>query len=148
MARTTPWWTPATTALVSSDPDTETNAANRDYAVPLYGALRADRPFLNASSGYAGTASDGLAQLDADRTLATTYDEALDGNVVQTGQVDVGKDGRFTLALGFGTTKAQAIDVAGTSAHAPFERTTDSVREDLAAVRQGPEPAAEDASRD
>ena len=41
----------ATTALVSSDPDTETNAANRDYAVPLYGALRADRPFLEASSG-------------------------------------------------------------------------------------------------
>ena len=58
----------ATTALVSSDAETETNAANRDYAVPLYGALRADRPFLRASSGYAGTASDGLAQLDADRT--------------------------------------------------------------------------------
>ena len=58
----------ATTALVSSDPDTETNAANRDYAVPLYGALRADRPFLEASSGYAGTASDGLAQLDADHS--------------------------------------------------------------------------------
>ena len=50
----------ATTALVSSDPDTETNAANRDYAVPLYGALRADRPFLKASSGFAGTASDGF----------------------------------------------------------------------------------------
>ena len=42
---------------------------------------------------------------------------------MQTGQVDVGKDGRFTLALGFGTTKAQAIDVAGKSAHAPFEGT-------------------------
>ena len=48
----------STTALVASDPDTETNAANRDYAVPLYGALRADRPFLKASSGFAGTASD------------------------------------------------------------------------------------------
>jgi glucoamylase len=115
----------ATTALVSSDPDTETNAANRDYAGPLFGALRADRPFIKASSGFADTASDGLAQLDADQTLATTYAEALDGNVVQTGQVDVGKDGRFTLALGFGTTKAQAIDVAGASAHAPFERTKD-----------------------
>ena len=39
------------------------------------------------------------------------------------GQVDVGKDGRFTLALGFGTTKAQAIDVAGKSAHADFNQT-------------------------
>src|SRR6476469_5147550 len=84
----------ATTALVSSDTNTETNAANRDYAVPLFGALRADRPFVRASSGFAGTASDGLAQLDADHSLATTYEEALDGNVVQTGQVDVGKDGR------------------------------------------------------
>ena len=93
---------PATTALVSSDPNTETNATNRDYAVPLYGALRADRPFLAASSGYAGTESDGLAQLDADRMLATTYEQAPDGNVVQTGQVDVGGDGRSTLALGFG----------------------------------------------
>src|SRR3954470_22996085 len=52
---------PATTALVSSDPNTVTNAVNRDYAVPLHGALRADRRFRSASSGYAGTASDGLA---------------------------------------------------------------------------------------
>ena len=115
---------PATTALVSSDPNTVTNAANRDYAVPLYAALRADRPFLAASSGYAGTASDGLAQLDADRTLTTTYDEAPDGNVVQTGQVDVGRDGRFTLALGFGQSAQAAIGVAGASAQAPFERTS------------------------
>ncbi|WP_211357057.1 glucodextranase DOMON-like domain-containing protein [Nocardioides rubriscoriae] len=114
---------PATTALVSSDTDTETNATNRDYAVPLYAAVRADRPFLAASSGYAGTPSDGLAQLDADRTLRTTYDRATDGNVVQTGQVDVGRDGRFTLALGFGQSARSAIDVAGASARAPFEQT-------------------------
>ncbi len=114
---------PATTALVSSDPNTETNATNRDYAVPLYGAVRADRPFLTASSGYAGTESDGLAQLDADRMLATTYEQAPDGNVVQTGQVDVGGDGRFTLALGYGQSAASAIGVAGASARAPFART-------------------------
>ena len=114
----------ATTALVSSDTSTETNAANRDYAVPLFGALRADRAFTKASSGYAGTASDGLSQLDADHTLATTYDAALGGNVVQTAQVDVGKDRRFTLALGFGTTKAQAIEVSGKSAHNDFDKTS------------------------
>jgi glucan 1,4-alpha-glucosidase len=114
----------ATTALVSSDPHTVTNAANRDYAVPLFGALRADRPFLAASSGFAGTASDGLTQLDSDRALTTTYDEALDGNVVQTGRLDVGNDRRFTLALGFGTTAAEAIDVAGQSAHSSFSMTS------------------------
>ncbi|HST67217.1 MAG TPA: hypothetical protein VLM05_18715, partial [Mycobacteriales bacterium] len=61
---------PATTALVSSDTNTVTNAVNRDYGVPLFGALRGDRPFRSASSGYAGTASDGLAQLDADHALS------------------------------------------------------------------------------
>src|SRR5882724_7715506 len=91
---------PATTALVSSDTNTVTNATNRDYAVPLYGALRANRPFLAASSGYAGTASDGLAQLDADHALTTTYQAAPDGNVVQTGQLDLGDEGEFTLGLG------------------------------------------------
>ncbi len=114
---------PATTALVSSDLSTVTNAANRDYAVPLYGALRADKPFLAASSGYAGTASDGLAQLDADRALSTPYDVATQGNVVQTGQLDVGADNAFTLALGFATSAGEAIDIAGASAGTSFQRT-------------------------
>ncbi|MFI7589835.1 glucodextranase DOMON-like domain-containing protein [Spongisporangium articulatum] len=113
----------ATTALVSSDTVTETNAPNRDYAVPLFGALRADKPFLAASSGFAGTASDGLTQLDADHTLGTTYTTATHGNVVQTGQVDVGRDGRFTLALGYGKTQTSAVSVAGAAAQAPFART-------------------------
>ena len=39
---------------VSIDTQTSTIAANRDYATPVYVALRADRPFLAASSGYAG----------------------------------------------------------------------------------------------
>ncbi|MFL6129991.1 MAG: glucodextranase DOMON-like domain-containing protein [Mycobacteriales bacterium] len=113
---------PATTALVSSDTDTTSNAANRDYAVPLYGALRGDRPFRSASSGYAGTASDGLAQLDSARALSGPTD-APDGNVVQTAQIVPDGQGRFTLALGYGTTSATAIEVAGAAAHAPHEKT-------------------------
>ena len=82
---------------VSIDTKTATTAANRDYATPVYAALRADRPFLAASSGYAGTASDGLQQLDADRRLATTYDSAAQGNVVQTAQLDVNGGRSATL---------------------------------------------------
>ena len=67
---------------VSYDTNTATNAANRDYAQPVYAAL--DGPFTQVTSGFVGTASDGLSQLDADRTLATTYDAADNGNVVQT----------------------------------------------------------------
>ena len=40
---------------VSIDIETSTIAANRDYAAPVYAALRADRPFRAASSGYVGT---------------------------------------------------------------------------------------------
>ncbi|HEY6747420.1 MAG TPA: glucodextranase DOMON-like domain-containing protein [Mycobacteriales bacterium] len=110
---------PATTALVSSDTNTVTNAVNRDYGVPLFGALRGDRPFRSASSGYAGTASDGLAQLDADHALSgpTT---ALQGNVVQTAEVARAGDGSFTLALGYGTTATAAIATAGSSAGSSF----------------------------
>ena len=50
--------------LVGSDPVTETNAANRDYAMPVHSALDASRPFLEVSNGFAGQASDGLTQLD------------------------------------------------------------------------------------
>ncbi len=113
---------PATTALVSSDPNTTSNATNRTYAVPTAMALRADRPFPVASSGYAGTASDGLASLDATHTLAPAYRDAPRGNVVQTARVDL-RDGAATLALGFGRDAARAVAVAGAAARTPFEVT-------------------------
>jgi glucoamylase len=113
---------PATTALVSSDPDTVTNAPNRDYAVPMYGALRADRPFRSTQSGYAGTASDGLTQLDTARALSGPA-TAPDGNVVQTAEVARDRAGSFTLALGYGRTAASAIATAGASAATSFTAT-------------------------
>ncbi len=85
-----------------------TNAVNRDYGVPLFGALRADRPFLAATSGYAGTASDGLAQLDADHALGPITPNAPQGNVVQTAQLDRRGNSPVTLALGYGQTAAAA----------------------------------------
>src|SRR3954465_3091417 len=51
-------------ALGAGDPTTETVAVNRDYAQPTFLALKADCGFEQASAGYAGTASDGLTQLD------------------------------------------------------------------------------------
>ena len=103
---------------VSADPVTATIAANRDYAQPVAAALRADRPFGVVSSGYVGTASDGLAQLDADRAITAPTDQAPRGNVVQTAQVRPDGSGRFTLALGFGSTQAEAVATAGRSAAA------------------------------
>ncbi|MFI5101532.1 MAG: glycoside hydrolase family 15 protein, partial [Actinomycetes bacterium] len=108
---------------VSSDVVTATNAANRDYAQPVFAALRADRPFPVVSSGYAGTASDGLVQLDATHSLSPVYDDAPLGNVVQTARLDRGTGADVTLALGFGATSQAAVSTAGASARADFETT-------------------------
>jgi glucan 1,4-alpha-glucosidase len=95
--------------LIGSDPITQTNAPNRDYAVPVYAALDADRPFRAVTNGYAGQASDGLKQLDAEHRLTATHDTtAAPGNLVQTAEVDLGRDGAFSLDLGFGTSAADA----------------------------------------
>ncbi len=136
---------PATTALVSTDMNTVTNAANRTYAVPTSMALRADRPFPVASSGYAGTASDGLTQLDSDHALATTYRDAPHGNVVQTARIDL-RGGAATLALGFGRDAASAIATAGASARTPFGATLDRFADGWRAYDAGlhPPPAGSD----
>jgi glucoamylase len=111
--------TASTGSLVATDPNTVTNAANRDYAVPNALALRADRPFTAASAGYAGTPSDGLAQLDGSRRLDPAYASAASGNVVLTAGLDTSR-GTATLALGFGRTASAATSVAGTAAGHSF----------------------------
>src|SRR6202789_1661475 len=81
--------------------NTTTEAANRSYAVPTYMAMTATSAG-EASVGYEGTASDGLTQLDATRTLAPTT-SAADGHIAATENVtpERGSGGAFTLALGF-----------------------------------------------
>jgi glucoamylase len=110
---------PATTALVSSDTTTPTGP----FAAQVTGALLANRPFLAESSGFVGTPSDGLAQLDTDHQLVNDYSSATDGNVVQTAEIDTSPGQPFTLALGFGPDAQAAIGAAGASASAPFGHT-------------------------
>ena len=104
--------------------NTVTNAANRDYAVPTYMAL-AGTSAQAASVGYAGTASDGLNELDTARTL-TAYSSAPDGHVVATENVTPGRGREVTLALGFGRTQAQSVSVAEGSLRHPFGQTAAS----------------------
>jgi glucoamylase len=99
--------------------NTVTQAANRDYAVPTYMALRASVPPAAASVGFAGTASDGLAQLDATHAL-TPYDSAADGHITATQDVTPRHGDEVTLALGFGRTQAEAVSTAGASLALPF----------------------------
>ena len=103
--------------------NTVTNAVNRDYVVPTYMALAATPTVPTASVGYAGTASDGLAQLDATHTL-TPYSSAPAGHVVATEAVTPSRGNSVTLALGFGRTQAQSISVAEASLSSPFGQTS------------------------
>jgi len=107
---------------VISSLSTVTNAVNRDYAVPTYLALASFPPAPAASVGYAGTASDGLTQLDTARAL-TPYSSAPDGHIVATQELTPGPGGSVTLALGFGRTQAQAIGTAQGSLDGPFGLT-------------------------
>jgi glucoamylase len=95
--------------LVSSDTNTATNAVNRDYAQPVFAAV--DGPFDQASSGFAGTPSDGLSQLDASHALTQLYSDAVNGNVVQTARLALSPrgNGSATFALAFGSNQASAL---------------------------------------
>jgi glucan 1,4-alpha-glucosidase len=111
------------TVLTGSDPVTVTQAVNRDYAVPVHSALDVSRGFAEVSNGFAGAASDGLTQLDASHALTTDFDSTDNaGNLVQTGRVRLGRNGRFRLALGFGDTEAGAVDAAQGSLDTSFRR--------------------------
>jgi glucan 1,4-alpha-glucosidase len=110
------------TLLVGSDVVTKTNAANRDYAVPVYSAIDVGRGLQQATNGFAGKASDGLVQLDAPgHALSDLHDTAVHGNVVQVGRVPLGRHGRFTLALGYGDSQARAISASQHSLHDGFD---------------------------
>jgi glucoamylase len=110
---------------VASDVNTATIAANRDYAQPVYAALRPSTPFTQVTSGFAGTGSDGLVQLDADRALIAIHDSAAAGNLVQTAQVDLSQGPELTLALGFGASQPEAVGTAGATLSTSLDRLMD-----------------------
>src|SRR5213594_3517245 len=97
---------------VAFDTVTKSNAANRDYAEPVYSALDASNPFTNVSNGFASQPSDGLVQLDTSHKLTALYTQANDGNLVQTAQANISRGGMFKLALGFGASQSAAVGAA------------------------------------
>jgi glucoamylase len=101
-------------------------------------ALAASPAASTASVGYAGTASDGLTQLDATHAL-TAYSSAPDGHIVATEEMTSG--GRpVTLALGFGRTQAQSISVAKGSLSNPFGSTAAKYRHGWTSYDAGLKP--------
>src|SRR5580658_4980344 len=94
-----------------------TEAVSRSYATPIYAALAADHPFKAVETGFEGTSSDGLTELDSSGALTSTAPDASNGNVVQTVEL-AGDTG--TVALGFGGSEHGALRTAQAAAAASF----------------------------
>ena len=115
--------TPEIIELLCSQPrflavNTQTNAANRDYAQPVYEAL--DGPLTAESSGFVGTADD---------SIDSTNTDAVDGNVVQHARVQLADDGSALLALGFGATQNEAVGTAEGSIAGGFDEAFHEYKE-------------------
>ncbi len=108
------------TAWVGDYKSTPMLYAGRDGAAL---ALACSTPWKQGSAGYVGF-SDGWRVLKRDKRLSETWSQASDGNVALTGQVDLAAtpDGKFTLALGFGQSAAEAGHHALASLQHGFDR--------------------------
>jgi glucoamylase len=93
-------------------------------------ALACSTPFSAMSCGYVG-ASDGWQDISEHKRLTQIYQEAFDGNIALTGQIDLAaSSGNFVLALAFGRNAAEAGQRARRALLQDFDRVlTDYVNE-------------------
>jgi glucoamylase len=71
-------------------------------------AMGASCPFARLSCGYLGS-SDGYTDLKKNRTISFEFDEAKNGNVVLTAQLDLSGIQEFTIGIAFGESLPSAI---------------------------------------
>ena len=113
------WWDG--TALLAGGSDTLAGSVTE--------AVRVSSGFVAHDNGYSGAASDCLVDLRADKVLTNQFDNVSGaGNVVQCGQITVGADTTFTVALGYGTTAAAANTAASGSLTSGFTSVASSYR--------------------
>jgi glucoamylase len=82
-------------------------------------AVSATAPFSRASCGYVAR-SDGATDLNQHMRMAWEFDEALDGNVALTGELDLSGGWEFTTGLAFGDSLSSAITSLFQSLAIPF----------------------------
>ena len=85
-------------------------------------ALGATTPFTRLSCGYVGS-SDGWTDLAQDMQMDWEFDQALNGNVALTGQLDLSESYEFTLGLAFGSSLHNAVTTLFQSLVVPFEES-------------------------
>jgi glucoamylase len=96
------------------------------YRGDIYLAIScAPFPFVRLSCGYVGI-NDGWTDLSHNFKMDWDYDNALDGNIALTGEVDLSRGNEFTLGIGFGHTPHSAAATLAQSLSIPFETTLKS----------------------
>ncbi len=78
-------------------------------------------PFTRTSCGYVGK-SDGWTDLHDDFQMDWQFESASDGNIALTGEIDLGNNTEFTLALAFGDSEHGAIAALLQSIGRPFAK--------------------------
>src|SRR5919199_4937869 len=117
-------WDATNGALVASG--TETLFGSSLTAVS---ALEVSSGFLAHDDGFSGRASDCYVDLSADKTLNNQFDNVSGtGNVVQCGQISVGSDTTFTVALGYGSSASSAVAPPNASLTSGFTSVETSYR--------------------
>jgi glucoamylase len=82
-------------------------------------ALAATVPFVRVSCGYVGR-SDGWTDLHGNYQMDWEFDQAPDGNIALTGELDLTTTREFTLGLAFGNSQHHAISTLFQSLSTPF----------------------------
>jgi glucoamylase len=83
-------------------------------------AMAASEPFSRASVGYVGT-SDGWTDLAHGFQMDWEFDQARDGNIALTGEIDLANTLDFTLGVAFGSSLHRAMTTLAQSLAEPFE---------------------------
>lgn len=85
--------------------DRKVLTANKDDA---WMALGASVPFVRASVGYVGV-NDGWQDLAQHLDMTWEFDGADDGNIALTGELDLGDESKFTIAIAFSDRRHGAV---------------------------------------
>ncbi len=90
-------------------------------------------PFSKLSCGFVG-ASDGWSDISEHLGMAWEFDQALNGNVALTGELDLEKSKDFTIGIAFGHSLQSAIATLYQSLGFPFESSLGLALEDWKAT--------------
>src|SRR5919205_155693 len=134
-----------------TDPAQNTLMIQTRFGSPLTvdSALKVSAGFVAHDDGFSGRASDCYVDLSADKVLNNQFDNVSGtGNVVQCGQISVGSDTTFTVALGYGSSASSAVAAANASLASGFASVESSYRSGWNSYVNGLKPAPASVSTD